>query len=439
MSHSYLPPPRKKVKYSILKPKVRSVILSAIKGISDNFIGIKWFIPANYDNYISNGKDDFQLLMGLHYDGNICIYTLASSDYSIETIIDTEKLTGFPFESYPENWKCIVNFKSSREIKDFYMTEKPKYLYTLHIDNFVMVWIITFMSGKLVFIANYAINLSNSVINKIIIDSRDNFIYAFNDINFSIYKIMDKPPFPSVYTSKFQNIDSSDTANNIFNEFLIKEYKEADETEDDEFVDKNIFIDDYSIFFQIQKPEFTLLEEFIIIPVYDVNKRVYKIFKFNNNFFYSRIFSDFEFFNNCIKGSVEGLIEEILSIPKRISFAICPFLYFKTDFKQNFEENLDREIEVNEIIEKYYNPIVLYCNELILFYNPRTKQVLQKYDVLSNYTSSDEYTTFKILKNNTMLISSRKIFMNMIKFCNETSVLGVPFDKEAINEIRNLL
>jgi hypothetical protein len=431
-SLSFIAPKKRKVKYNLYKPKLRSQLLCAIKGNSDNFIGMKWFVPANFENYISNGKEESQLLMGIHYDGNINIYTLAGADYTIQAVVDIDKLTAFPFECFPESWKCIVNFTASREIKDFYMADKPKYLYTLHIDNFIMVWIITFMSGKLTFIANYAINLSSSVINKILIDNRDNFIYTFNDINCGIYKIMDKPPFPCVFTSKFQNIIS--TTDNTFMEFLINEYKED---LDDEFVDKNLFEDDYSIFYQVQKPEFTLLEEYIIIPIYDIGKKTYKVFKFNNMVFYSKIFSDFTFFGNCIKGEAEGLIEELLSVPKKIAFTISPYLYYKGEKCEDICEALDKEIPIDQLLDNYYNPIIVYCNDLIIFYNPRKKQVLYKYDVMSYYTTSDDYTTFKMLKYNTILISSKKIFLNMIKFCNEMNILGVPFDKESIEELRN--
>jgi hypothetical protein len=429
-SFSYIAPPKRKVKYSIMKPKCQSVLLSAIKGNSDNFIGTKWFTPVNFENYI-NGKEESQLLMGIHYDGNINIYTVAAADYSVEAILAIDKLTAFPFECFPESWRCIINFTTSREIKDYYLADKPKYLYTLHIDNFIMVWIITFMTGKLTFIANYAINLSTSVINKILVDNRDNFIYTFNDINFGIYKIMDKPPFHCVFTSKFQKILS--TSDTTFNEFLLNEYKED---LDDEFVDKNLFEDDYSIFYQVQKPEFTLLEEYIIIPIYDINKKTYKIFKFNNAEFYTKIFSDFAFFGNCIKGEVDGLIEELLSIPKKIAFTVFPYLYYNPGC-DNIDVALDKELMISDVLEEYYNPIIVYCNELLLFYNPRKKQVLYKYDVLSNNTTSDDYTTFKVLKNNTILISSKKIFLKMIKFSNEIAVLGVPFDKESISELNN--
>jgi hypothetical protein len=471
---------RRKILHSLKKPKLTSKLLS-IFNISNPICGIKWFsiLSNNIVNQVpANGQHSYaKFLIIICEDGKVRILTLMSCNYSNKTIVNKRLLHSDPFMSYPEEWKVLSQIDTGNPIKDFCITEScPKKFYTLHFDNFILSWMIVSYGNKLSIISHYAINLSpNLPINKILVDQEDKFLYVIHSNAFKIYRILDQPPFPCLFQKTFfpfndirltveknekieklqnnntQKNKSSQSQSSQSNFFFsasqsqeLEEYKMLENISQSEsrssFIDQDLSdlldsnsqmqLHDYNFFANYQKPEFSPLEEYIIIPISDAENKRKQLYRFKNLEWSKKILSDYDFFNKCYfgnhKDSADLFCEKIYdaSEDSLVTFMISPSLYLSNHFSPS------DEIEIDSI--KYNSIIAIFTLNKIEFLNLNTQETILKYDILDHKFLSNDYMICKWLHKHTLLFTSQKRLFHMIKFIERK--FGIPVCPKKIKE-----
>jgi hypothetical protein len=433
----------RKIKFNLHKPKIQTKILSVIKSCSNVVLGLGWFNLSQGSN-ISNGQPKSKLLLVVNDDGYISIYGLKSADYEIEATINLNQLKSIPFESFSEEWISLCSIFSGSPIRDFYISNNPRKMYTLHVDNYVLTWILSFRSNKLSLIASYGINITpNLIVDKILVDIYDRFIYTFHSDCVKIFKILDLPPFPLVYTKNFTDleIENCKIKEHITQEDLnVNNYLNFSENEED-LIDysENVKLQEINFFYNVQKPGFSLLEEFIAIPVYLVAKKNYFLFKFNNKEFNENICRDIDYLKTCFNGQNQNLLTYLYNSNESISFVFSPFFYFKMEnipsfTAKNYNSALETELNITDIAHNYYQALLIINSNTIKIYNINKNKNISCYEMIESKIKSQELLIVNWMRNNTVLFSSQKILMNLIKFCNETENLGFPISSSKIEE-----
>lgn len=455
----------RKVKLDLYKPNVRPRLLSVITSPSNVIIGTKWF-TYNGDSANGHGLENKikpKHLLSVNEDGNAIIYHLQFSNPIAETLVDLNRLQSNPFQGYPEQWKSCGNIFTGKPIRDYYIESKPKRLYTLHVDNFILVWVISYVNNKLTFMANYTINLTNNIsINKILVDKCDNFIYTFHNNNFKIFKVMNKPPFPIIYScnldeicgkfvektveqtkSKGKNI-SKISNGNLSTKSNLNFITEGEDYE----ICYNDLIDrsqsykmlDINFFNNMQKPEFTLLEEYILIPHFLADCKTYVLLKFKNKTFVSKILKEEDFFKQCILGKIKSeiLIDSVKVSNQPIKFGYSPSFAYEQE-----KINIDEIINIDDILSNYYQPIILMYEGIVNIINLHSNQIQATYSFKNKKIINPEFALVLWTHNNTILISSIKIHLNLIKFCKRLNSKNhlkflIPLNAEKIDEFYKL-
>jgi hypothetical protein len=504
-----------KIKFKLKKPKLKSSLLSVIGSPSNNIMGLKWFdisiIDSNSNN--SNNKNLIlnseleklsKLLLSVNDDGNIVIYSMTFADYSIPVQVDLQELQNMPFLSYPEQWRAISQVHTGKPIRDFYLSQKGNKIYSLHLDNYIMVWIISYVGLKLTILASYAINITpNLLVNKILVDKKENFIYTFHNECFSIFKIMPKPPFPMLFSYKYEKDELHEKTTSPSRKKLVAQngkyieknsyfFREENcnlysvntnsndiqtdiyEIHYNDLIDRseNLKIQDINFFNAVQKPEFSLQEEYLLVPYFNYHLDKYFLVSFKNKFFTSKIFGDFNFFNESVAGLRKDLVNIIKSSGEPINFSLSPSYYFKkftpyqdeqeeiykkvnedSKCRRRVEEILEEEFTNEDILTNFYQPTLVINKGEIYFFNLTklnendtlrmnscenssdyllVNYSLEKYKLINN-----EYLISVWTNNNTILLSSSRIFMCLLKFFDEKEVLGVPINSQKLEEISN--
>ena len=192
---------RKQILLSIHKPKIQTKILSVISLQAHAVQKIKWFtfpsIPQIHPS---------KYLLTTTEEGSISIFQLKKITLSNETKVNLEDLQLQPFSNYPEEWHLLSSNIHQIPIRDFYIIEvtepEQKYmkLLTLHIDNNISFWLLSKEQNNIKISPYYSINFDHSfLIENILIDKYENFLYCFNSKGIEIYKIKSTPPFPKIY------------------------------------------------------------------------------------------------------------------------------------------------------------------------------------------------------------------------------------------------
>ena len=459
----------KKINFSIHKPKIKTKILSVISCPSNIIIGIKWINITQLQSI--NGQENSQnnkLLLAIFEDGNLNAYCLKSANYEIQTKVHLTKLQYMPFESYPEQWKIAGQVYTGKPIRDYYISVKSNRLYTLHSDNYIIMWMIAYIGVKFSFLASYAINITPDLsVNKILVDKNEQFIFSFHNQSFKIFIIQDKPPFHLVYTKNYDDIEimhngdgSSKSVDNSKLKLQGNSKKYNGKNEDDitpikkvadNFIDSNesyqIFykdlfdlsegmkIYDINFFFNVQKPEFSLLEEYLIIPVYQVKTKQYVLLKFLLREFVEKL-QDISYLKKSRVGENNDILKVLMISYSPIVFANSPFFYFINEHTCD-EGILDKKMNCSDIMKSIYQPIVVINEEKIHFMNITTDSILFKSDLPNDKIINPEYLIITWTLNNTILLSSTKILMSVLKFCNENKILGIPINPKKIADLRS--
>ena len=256
-SITYIPEEKreKKILLSFKKPKIKNKLLSVITINSNSILGIKWF------NFKGNNKENpnSKLLLSITEEGLITIYKLSNINMNNKTTIDTFDITSFqgqPFQNFIENWTLIGNNIITIPIIDYYLLstsyieEKREFikLYTLHINNGIYFWAITYENNKINFIPSFSLVFEeNFKIEHILIDKKELYLICFNKNGIEIYQMSQIPPFNILYKFYYEDFKNE----NCTSVYLDSEL-------DTSLInnDGKLFIDDTKDLFDLDKPKF---------------------------------------------------------------------------------------------------------------------------------------------------------------------------------------
>ena len=372
-SITYIPEEKreKKILLSFKKPKIKNKLLSVITINSNSILGIKWF------NFKGNNKENpnSKLLLSITEEGLITIYKLSNINMNNKTTIDTFDITSFqgqPFQNFIENWTLIGNNIITIPIIDYYLLstsyieEKREFikLYTLHINNGIYFWAITYENNKINFIPSFSLVFEeNFKIEHILIDKKELYLICFNKNGIEIYQMSQIPPFNILYKFYYEDFKNE----NCTSVYLDSEL-------DTSLINKDgkLFIDDTKDLFDLGKPKFICLEKKILFQVYNSINSYYELLCFNLEGLF-QVFNNLNFFKSCALGNDKTLIKKIYENKINFSFCISPSLYYnistigsnnflkiKNIKKENLIENLFQVINIQTNINNFFFKIPVF-------------------------------------------------------------------------------
>jgi hypothetical protein len=436
-SITYIPEEKreKKILLSFKKPKIKNKLLSVITINSNSILGIKWF------NFKGNNKENpnSKLLLSITEEGLITIYKLSNINMNNKTTIDTFDITSFqgqPFQNFIENWTLIGNNIITIPIIDYYLLstsyieEKREFikLYTLHINNGIYFWAITYENNKINFIPSFSLVFEeNFKIEHILIDKKELYLICFNKNGIEIYQMSQIPPFNILYKFYYEDFKNE----NCTSVYLDSEL-------DTSLINKDgkLFIDDTKDLFDLGKPKFICLEKKILFQVYNSINSYYELLCFNLEGLF-QVFNDLNFFKSCALGNDKTLIKKIYENKINFSFCISPSLYYnistfgsnnflkiKNIKKENLIENLFQVINIQTNINNFFFKIPVFSE----FEKIKDKIALNFIE-----KENENYKCILLwMNNNTILFTSEKYLFTLIKFCKETQQLGIPLNENLI-------
>ena len=436
-SITYIPEEKreKKILLSFKKPKIKNKLLSVITINSNSILGIKWF------NFKGNNKENpnSKLLLSITEEGLITIYKLSNINMNNKTTIDTFDITSFqgqPFQNFIENWTLIGNNIITIPIIDYYLLstsyieEKREFikLYTLHINNGIYFWAITYENNKINFIPSFSLVFEeNFKIEHILIDKKELYLICFNKNGIEIYQMSQIPPFNILYKFYYEDFKNE----NCTSVYLDSEL-------DTSLINKDgkLFIDDTKDLFDLGKPKFICLEKKILFQVYNSINSYYELLCFNLEGLF-QVFNNLNFFKSCALGNDKTLIKKIYENKINFSFCISPSLYYnistigsnnflkiKNIKKENLIENLFQVINIQTNINNFFFKIPVFSE----FEKIKDKIALNFIE-----KENENYKCILLwMNNNTILFTSEKYLFTLIKFCKETQQLGIPLNENLI-------
>ena len=436
-SITYIPEEKreKKILLSFKKPKIKNKLLSVITINSNSILGIKWF------NFKGNNKENpnSKLLLSITEEGLITIYKLSNINMNNKTTIDTFDITSFqgqPFQNFIENWTLIGNNIITIPIIDYYLLstsyieEKREFikLYTLHINNGIYFWAITYENNKINFIPSFSLVFEeNFKIEHILIDKKELYLICFNKNGIEIYQMSQIPPFNILYKFYYEDFKNE----NCTSVYLDSEL-------DTSLINKDgkLFIDDTKDLFDLGKPKFICLEKKILFQVYNSINSYYELLCFNLEGLF-QVFNNLNFFKSCALGNDKTLVKKIYENKINFSFCISPSLYYnistigsnnflkiKNIKKENLIENLFQVINIQTNINNFFFKIPVFSE----FEKIKDKIALNFIE-----KENENYKCILLwMNNNTILFTSEKYLFTLIKFCKETQQLGIPLNENLI-------
>ena len=161
------------------------------------------------------------------------------------------------------------------------------------------------------------------------------------------------------------------------------------------------------------------------------------------------------------------LIKKVYENKNNFSYCVSPFLYLKVDKEicsNNYKEILNMKIDLFKSLENVYQMFLIKNGNDYLFgslpLKNKTSEVKEKnmnYDNNNNrtyrklYDNEDDIWKWKFVlknedenyknvitwcKNNTLLISSNKKLMYLVKFWKELNIFGLPI---SVNKLKEFL
>ena len=216
-----------------------------------------------------------------------------------------------------------------------------------------------------------------------------------------------------------------------------------DSNEFDDFIDFNEKMDIQDtnfIFNEFQNGILSPNDENLVFSFFNFFTKKFYLIKFNFKSFFHYVTSDYEFFKNCYNGNNKHLCEIILSSNDRIVYSYPPSVYYKQNkenlFEKNTEEILNLSINLDDFENNNFTPLAVLIDERLLFMDlniqDNKNKILFKYNFLDKEKISYEALNLKWLYNNTLLYTSEKELLKMIKFSGEFDLFGILIKKNFI-------
>lgn len=438
-------------------------------------------------------------LLILSDDGYIKVFQFKSADYKKITKINLDDIQEQPVFSYPENWKLVCSTSKLLPIKDSYLLDYENEnkdfvrLFTLHLNNNINFWYLIREQKEVKFSQIFNINLGpNFIIENLLVSKDENFFFCFNTNGIEIYKLTRKPPFQKIYTYIYESQYIKETKS-------VKTVENIDDFEVDENlidISKVTYIEDTKYLKTVIHPTFICCEKKLLIQVFNYERNIFELLCLNVDGLF-RALKDIDFFTLCYYGNDRTLITKIYESSYNFSFAVSPSLYYYKNEKEEGEESftiyqknrkkqslrglynalnfkdktpnpnefkisppldLDTKIQVEDIIKYTYHAIVIQNNdnnnEISIIKIPllsRTNvnnplgikeqyyqeegMIKKKFKINAKQEDKEYKSLIYWYHKNTILFSSVKYFLVLLKYCNEGSFLGTPLSQKKVRKI----
>ena len=281
---------------------------------------------------------------------------------------------------------------------------------------------------------------------------------------------------------KEKELINEDKSVEIYDElikFNLKSYNEEEEEMDEEedeiyedddfevegnpdFIDKDIdiFFDDDKYLKFLQKPVFLSSETKFLFVNYEVKSNQYSLYCFNFIGLF-QIEENKDFLEKCLNKFDPNLITKIYTSKEKIYFYESPNYYFNPVNFSSIDNNLlitingrkklrEQKFELTTILDNSYHGLFIRDGDYIMVIkisiNEAPDLELINHDINSTKFIFYEQPTSENLKsnrfaiwacNNTLLINSVDCLFQMIKFRNESDVLGIAISKKKLVEYIN--
>ena len=248
----------------------------------------------------------------------------------------------------------------------------------------------------------------------------------------------------------------------------MEEEDEIDENDDFEvegnpgFIDKDldIFFDDDKYLKFLQKPVFLSSEAKFLFVNYEVKSNQYSLYCFNFIGLF-QIEENKDFLEKCLNKFDPNLITKIYTSKEKIYFSESPLYYFNPVKVDSVDNNLintingrkqlkEKKFELKNILDNSYHGLFIRDGDYIMIFKISINEApdldLINHDINSTKFRFFEQPTSENLKsnrfalwayNNTLFINSVDCLFHMIKFRNESDILGIAISKKRLVEYMN--
>ena len=272
-----------------------------------------------------------------------------------------------------------------------------------------------------------------------------------------------------------KNENSSDLIKIRIIDYNGEEEENSDEEEefdeDDDFIvegnpdfinkDIDLFYDDDKFLKFLQKPCFLSTGTKFLFVNYEVKSNQYSLFCFDFSKLY-QVVENKEFLERCLNQYEPNLITKIYSSKEKLYLNESPFYYFNPIKEDKIKNNLlstinnrkkllEQKFQFRTIIDNTYHGIFIRDGDYIVIIkiniNSEPDLELIKNDIKSTKFLFYDQPTSENLKsnrfavwtiNNTLLVNSVDSLFNIIKFRNESNILGIAISKRKIVEFTRI-
>ena len=272
-----------------------------------------------------------------------------------------------------------------------------------------------------------------------------------------------------------KNENSSDLIKIRIIDYNGEEEENSDEEEefdeDDDFIvegnpdfinkDIDLFYDDDKFLKFLQKPCFLSTGTKFLFVNYEVKSNQYSLFCFDFSKLY-QVVENKEFLERCLNQYEPNLITKIYSSKEKLYLNESPFYYFNPIKEDTIKNNLlstinnrkkllEQKFQFRTIIDNTYHGIFIRDGDYIVIIkiniNSEPDLELIKNDIKSTKFLFYDQPTSENLKsnrfavwtiNNTLLVNSVDSLFNIIKFRNESNILGIAISKRKIVEFTRI-
>ena len=272
-----------------------------------------------------------------------------------------------------------------------------------------------------------------------------------------------------------KNDNSSDLIKIRIIDYNGEEEENSDEEEefdeDDDFIvegnpdfinkDIDLFYDDDKFLKFLQKPCFLSTGTKFLFVNYEVKSNQYSLFCFDFSKLY-QVVENKEFLERCLNQYEPNLITKIYSSKEKLYLNESPFYYFNPIKEDTIKNNLlstinnrkkllEQKFQFRTIIDNTYHGIFIRDGDYIVIIkiniNSEPDLELIKNDIKSTkYLFYDQPTSENLKSNrfavwtinNTLLVNSVDSLFNIIKFRNESNILGIAISKRKIVEFTRI-
>ena len=223
--------------------------------------------------------------------------------------------------------------------------------------------------------------------------------------------------------------------------FILEDYKTFVNT------DIKLYLEDDKFLRYMQKPKFLSSESKILFVNYEVKTNKYILYLFDYGKLYN-VEKDENFLRACLNEQNDILLKKLYISTEKIFISESPFFYFNPNNKdliknKSINDLKQMKLDFKSIADNIYQGICIRDGNKIKIIKISVFSEIN-YEMLDDDIENSEYIVFeqptaenlksnafiKWGRNNTLFINSVESLFDIIKFTEETNVLGIPLGKE---------